>query len=132
MKNLLLTGILTGTPDVPGKSYGKWVYQRTAAGHGNIPDDPTRTQQVRAWTAGTNPRTIQQVRNRVRFQAGVSAWHALTPEEKETYRQPGAKQGLNRFQYFMRLWVLHHDLPVGTIWDNGDTVWDAGVTMWDV
>jgi len=126
-----LRGILTGTPDVPLKPFGKYVYQRTSAGHGNIPGDKTQRQQVRVWVRGTLTNTPAQQPYRARFALGVTAWHALTPQEKEAWRAPGAKLHLNRFQAFMREWGRTQPLPTNTVWDAGTTAWDAGTTIWD-
>jgi hypothetical protein len=130
-KSITLTGILTGTPAVPGKPHGKYVYQKTRAGHGNIPGDKQRREQVRIWVQGTLVNTPAQQPYRGRFAQGVAAWHALADIQKEEWRQPGAILGLNRFQAFMRNWCRTQPLPSGTVWDGGLTTWDGGSTTWE-
>jgi hypothetical protein len=134
MKNkhsLLLTGILTGIPWGTTKPLQKYVYQKTRAGHGNIPDDKHRRQQVRKWVQGTLTNTPAQQPQRGRFALGVSAWHALTPEQKEVWRVPGEKIHLNCFQMFMRNWCLTTPLPTITLWDDGATIWLDSASQWD-
>ena len=109
--HLQITGILTGTPDIPAKPHGKYVYQKTKAGLGNVPGDKSRRKQCRIWTRGTYSNTPAQQPFRARFADGVSAWHALTPSQKELWRKPGAKLHLNRFQAFMRYYLRSEPLP---------------------
>ena len=130
--HLELSGILTGIPANTGKPYGKYIYQKTRAGHGNIHGDTTKRQQVRIWVRGTNPNTPAQQPYRARFALGVAAWHKLIPEEKESWRAPGIALKLNRFQAFMRDYLRTQPVPVGTEWDGGTTTWDSGTTTWDM
>lgn len=125
-----LTGILTGVPFGTAKPSAKYVYQKTKAGLGNIPEDKTKRQQVRLWVRGTLTNTPAQQPQRARFALGVAAWHSLTPEEKETWRAPGTARHLNRFQAFMRDWCLTQPLPASTVWDGGLSIWDDGATTW--
>jgi len=106
-----LRGILTGPPAIPLKPHGKYVYQKTVAGHGNIPEDKSNRQQCRRWVRGTLVHTAKQQPYRARFALGVEAWHGLTDSEKETWRVPGAKLHLNRFQSFMRNWCRTQPIP---------------------
>jgi hypothetical protein len=126
-----LTGILTGTPDVPGKPAGKYVYQKTKAGHGNIPGDKSRRQQVRIWTAGTNPNTPAQIPFRSKFRDGVASWHTLSAPEKEALRRQAEKLHLNNFQLYMRLWMLATTPSTSVQWDADQAVWDDGTPSWD-
>lgn len=128
---LSITGILTHTPDGTGQPFGKYVFQKTIPGLGNVPGDKTRTQQIRRWTAGTPSNTILQQPHRERFAIGVATWHGLTEPEKEAWRAPGRLLKLNRFQAFMRNWCRTQPLPVIGEWDGGTTTWDAGATSWD-
>lgn len=102
---LELTGILTGIPPGTDLPPGKYVFQKTKAGLGNVPGDRKRRHQVRVWTAGTNPNTPGQQINRATFAEGVAAWHLLSPAQKETWRVPAEKLRLNNFQLWMRHWM---------------------------
>jgi len=127
---LTLTGILTGVPPGTAKPSGKYVYQKTAKGRGNIPGDKTRTYQVRRWVRGTQPNTPGQQPGRGKFALGVGHWHTLSDPEKETFRIPAEQLRLNRFQFFMREWMRSEPQIAATVWDSGTTVWDAGGTSW--
>lgn len=129
-KYIELTGILTGMPENDIRPFGKYVYQRTRAGHGNIAGDASKRQQVRIWVRGTMRNTPAQQPYRARFALGVAAWHAMTNAQKEVYRVPGQKLGLNRFQLFMREWNLTHTTPTASVWDAGASTWDSGATTW--
>lgn len=127
---LELTGTLSGVPPGTGKPDGKYVYQRTGRGKGNIAGDPTGRQQVRRHVIPNNPRTAQQGAQRGRFALGVTAWHGLTPDDKTIWKQNGKKYKLGAFQMFMRVWCLSTELPTFTEWDGGTTTWDSGTTTW--
>lgn len=126
-----LSGILSGKPDVPGKPPGKYVYQKTKAGLGNIPGDKTRRHQIRIWTAGTNPNTTGQQVFRNKFRLGVAKWHTFSPSVKESLRLPAEKLHLNNFQLYMRKWMHNQWVHPYTTWDNESTTWDSGATTWD-
>jgi hypothetical protein len=129
---LELRGTLTGTPWETALPPGKYVYQRTARGHGNITDDRARQQQVRRHVIPANPNTALQIPQRLRFAQGVAAWHALTEPEREAYRAPGRARGLNRFQQFMSEYIPAHELPGSSVWDGGTSIWDGGTSIWDL
>jgi hypothetical protein len=127
-----LTGILTGEQPGTGKPPGKYVYQKTKKGLGNIPGDTTRRHQVRIWTAGTNPNTPSQQIYRNKFAAGVAAWHALTGSEKEALRVPAEKLHLNNFQLFMRQWMRADHVALGSQWNGGTVTWNNGTGIWNL
>lgn len=127
-----LTGILTGIPDNTALPAGKYVYQKTKAGLGNIPGDRTRRHQVRIWTAGTNPNTAAQRPRRALFKMGVTAWHDLTPAEQQALKTPAEKRGLNNFQLFMSTYMKTHDAPIGAIWNGGAVTWNGGAGIWNL
>lgn len=129
--HLQLTGILKGVPFGTTKPLGKYVYQKVAAGLGNIPGSKNRREQVRRWVRGTQVNTPAQQPQRGRFALGVTAWHALTEPEKETYRVPAEKLHLNRFQLFMKIWCKTQPLPLHAVWDAGTTTWTSGNSQWD-
>jgi hypothetical protein len=126
-----ITGILFCTPPVGGKPEAKYVFQKTRAGHGNMPGDKTQSMQCRLWVKGTTTYTAEQKKNRGRFALGVAAWHALQPAEKQQWRTNANKTRLNGFQLFMRVWCRTTAQPSHTIWDFGATTWDSNTTTWD-
>lgn len=100
-----LRGILTGIPEGTALPFGKYIYQKTKAGLGNVPGDSTGRLQIRAWAPQFNPQTPAQRESRMAFRIGVAAWQKKSESEKEDWRAPGLKLGLNRFQAFMRDWM---------------------------
>ena len=129
---LSLTGTLTCTPPGMALPFGKYVYQKCGHRLGNVPGDKTKRLQVRKWVTNNGGRTLAHAQNRARFRAGVVAWHALSEADKETWRAPGRKRNLNRFNAFMSHWCKTQPIPAGVPWDNGQTTWDGGVTTWEV
>lgn len=125
-----LKGTLSGVPFGSNMPDARYVYQKTKPGLGNVPGDKTRTLQIRLQPAQYNPRTTQQVLNRLRFQAGVAAYKALTTEEKSEWKRQGRLKKLNGFQFFMRVWCKTQPQPTTTTWDAGSTTWDTGSTTW--
>jgi hypothetical protein len=105
-----MRGILTFDPELPGKGMDKYVIQKTLAGYGNVPCDPSKSVQVRRWVTGTNPNTPSQQAHRAIFADGVAAWHTLSEEDKKQWTATGSKQGLNGFQSFMSYYLKTHPL----------------------
>jgi hypothetical protein len=129
--HLILTGIFTGVPPGTSLPAGKYVFQKTVAGLGNITSDRSGRQQVRRWVRGTPTNTPLQQPQRARFARGVAAWHALSPEQKEAWRVPSRALGLNRFQGFMRTWCRTEPIQSVTVWDNSTTAWTGSGTIFD-
>jgi hypothetical protein len=82
---------------------GNLVYQRTAPGHGNIPDDPTRTLQVHAYVPHNYSHTAAQLACREKFRQGMLAWHELTPAQKKDFNTYGSQSGLSGINVFMSI-----------------------------
>lgn len=127
-----LRGTLSGTPAIPLKPPGKYVYQRTAKGNGNVPEDLTNRQQCRRHVIGTTQHTVKQQPYRLRFALGVETWRGMTEQQKEAWRIPARTLHLNRFQGFMREWGRTKQPPTGSTWDTDSTTWDSGKTSWDI
>lgn len=125
-----LTGILTGVPPGTALPAGKYVYQKTTKGLGNVPGDRTKRQQIRIWVTGTPSNTPEQIYYRSIFAFAVAKWHTLSEPEKEAYRVPAEKLKLNRFQLFMKTYCRAAALQTATKWDAGTTQWDSGATIW--
>lgn len=104
MKNLLITGSLNLTNPPPGKSPGRYVYQRTAKGKGNMPLSETHDLQLRAHVIPADPKTPAQLARRAAFAAAVASWHAATAEDRESVRQTAENRGITLFN----AWVSVH------------------------
>jgi len=55
----------------------------------------------------TNPQTPEQQANRSKFAAGVVAWQALTPEEKQEYNRMRYGLRMSGYNLFLRLYMLN-------------------------
>ena len=89
---------------VTGK-IGNYVYQRVAAGLGNVPGDPTRTLQKHLYVAHNLSNTPAQQAHRAKFALGMPAWHTLTPVQKWSYRKKASRIGLTGYNLHMRIWM---------------------------
>lgn len=85
----------------PLRPAGAYVYQRTAPGKGNIPADPAHALQLRRHVVPFDPQTPAQMARRAAFAAAVAAWQDLTPEQRETWRQPGKARNLSPFNAYL-------------------------------
>jgi len=88
------------TLTITGK-IGNRVYQRVRAGLGNVPGDPTRSLQNRAYVIPTPCATPAQLARRARFATAVAAWHTLAPEEKAAYNTRAARSGRAGFNLYI-------------------------------
>jgi len=102
LNSLKITGTLHCIKPVPGGTQGKYVFQQTRRGHGNVPGDETRRQQVRRWVIGHNPQTPAQQTNRSAFALAVIAWHALTSEQRAALKRESIGTNLNAYQLFLK------------------------------
>lgn len=98
---LAIRGTIWTAPCDPPRPYGRYVYQRTAPGWGNVTADPTHRTQVRVWRPTPNPNTIPQQLVRARLRAAVSAWRAMSPAEHETWRVAGQRDGRPGYHQYM-------------------------------
>jgi hypothetical protein len=53
-----------------------------------------------------NPRTELQQANRLKFRAGIDAWHSLSPEEKEEYNKRAYRLKIYGVNLFLREYML--------------------------
>jgi hypothetical protein len=131
---LSITGKIHTAPEDPPLPPGRYVYQRTAPGLGNITTDQTGRSQVRAHVFPANPRTAAQLAHRGRIAAAVRAWHALSPEQQKQYQPAAAKQGLSAYHVFIAEYVRTHAVtsfsPWRSLWDGDKSGWDTGKTDW--
>jgi len=125
-----LTGILQGVPPGTSLPNGKYVYQKTVAGLGNVAGDKSKRMQIRRWVTGTPSNTPAQIYYRLIFAFANSKWKNLSEPEKESFRLPAEKRKLNRYQYYMSIICRAAALQTATSWDEGATQWDSGTTVW--
>lgn len=59
-----------------------------------------------AWPS--NPQTVPQQAHRATFADGVTAWQALTVEQKNVYRKNGTRKGRKGFCLFMSEYLKSH------------------------
>jgi hypothetical protein len=94
-------GKLYFDPEGPARGPGAYVYQRTRAGWGNIPEDKSGRLQLRRWVRPYDPHTPAQIAQRARMAAGVAAWHALSPEARAAWRAAGKQRGIPAYNAFL-------------------------------
>lgn len=78
----------------------------------------------------TDPRRPAQLAQRAKMGRALAAWHAMTPEQREQFRQDAVRRRITIYQAAISFLLLHDAAGV-TIWDNGATIWDGGTTRWD-
>lgn len=98
-------GKLCFDPEQPDRPPGCYVYQRTAPGKGNIPTDPARALQLRAWVIPYDPRTPAQLAQRATMRAAVTAWQALPPPAREQWRDAGKNRGIPAYNAFLSAYM---------------------------
>lgn len=69
----------------------------------------------------TNPRTGKQQTWREIFAQGIAAWHALSEEEKDEWRQKAKKKRMVGQHLFQSTWLKAHRLT-GNLFTVGETV----------
>jgi hypothetical protein len=100
--SLKIAGKLHCVKPIKGGTFGKYVFQQTRHGHGNVAGDKTRRQQVRNWVKGRNPKTPAQQTNRDAFSSAVVAWHALSSETKAQLKKDSVGTNCNAYQLFLK------------------------------
>ncbi len=68
----------------------------------------TGNQYAKRYAVPKNPRTLQQQLYRTKFAQAVSAWHALTPTDKDHYRQLAKYRPLTGFNLFISNYLKTH------------------------
>lgn len=82
------------------------VFQKTGYGLGNVPGDPQRRLQVRAWVIPNDPRTLAQQARRLHMANANTAWHALSQAEKNAYIPNAKKKRITAHNAFVSAWLL--------------------------
>lgn len=83
-----------------GEAWTKWgIYQR---------DTKTRSQRIRkgVFYIPNNPRTEAQQANRNKFIAALTAWHALTDEQKAVYNERAKGKSMTGYNVFVKQYML--------------------------
>jgi hypothetical protein len=83
---------------------GNRVYQRTKAGLGNVPSDPSRTLQNRAYVAHPNSSTPAQIARRQKFRAAAFSWRDQSPATQADYEQRASTRGVTGYN----LWISEY------------------------
>lgn len=98
-------GSLNFCPTAPPRPCGRYVYQLTHPGGGNVPGDPTGRLQLRRWVIPADPRTPPQLARRVAFAAAVAAWQSMPQEAKDSWRTPGKARNLPAYHAFLSAYL---------------------------
>lgn len=103
--SLDVRGKICFDPEEPDRPPDCYVYQRTTPGWGNIPTDPRKSLQLRAYVIPADPRTPGQLAQRAKMRDGVAAWHALTPEQRQAWRSAGQAKALPPYNAFLSAYM---------------------------
>jgi len=114
-----------------GTATGKVVYQKTAAGMGNISNGGRWDRQKRAHVIPIDPQTPAQLARRARMRAANLAWQALPQQERENAEKRARARNITGYNQFISEYLSPTGPALGTEWDAGATVWDNGSTIWD-
>lgn len=98
-------GAIRITPTDPPRAPGRYVYQRTLAGHGNVLSDPTRRLQLRRWVRGTNPQTPAQQSRRTIFATAVSNWATFTAPDKIYWKRQAKPRRITAFNAYVSFFL---------------------------
>lgn len=101
-------GKLNFCPVSPPRPCGAYVYQLTGYGKGNVPGDPHRRLQLRAYVIPIDPKTPAQLARRATFAAAVAAWHGLSPAQKASYARRGKSRNLPGYNLFISAYLRSH------------------------
>jgi len=83
-----------------GEAWTKWgIYQR---------DTKTGHQRIRkgVFYIPNNPQTEAQQANRNKFKAALTAWHALTDEQKQVYIERAKGKSMTGYNVFVKEYML--------------------------
>jgi len=86
LNSLDLTGTLTLGPGLAPGLPGRYVYQRTAPGKGNLPGTGNFSKQLRRHVIPYDPATTAQMARRALMAAAVARWHASTDQDKAAWK----------------------------------------------
>lgn len=93
---------LQDPPD--GLPPGRYTFQKTAAGHGNIEGFAHADMQLRRHVVPADPKTSAQLARRTAFAAAVASWHAATQEQREAVRPLAERRQISLFN----AWISTH------------------------
>jgi len=86
--------------DPAGQSENPWygIYQRRHCQEGII------SCRLNFYTP-TNPQTVPQQANRSKFSSGVSAWQALSAEQRKLYNDNAVGLHMSGYNLFLRIYM---------------------------
>jgi hypothetical protein len=70
----------------PGRLPGRYVFQKTAPGLGNIPGFPAADRQMRRHVVPLDPMTASQIARRDLFRAAVARWRAPVGDDMQRWK----------------------------------------------
>jgi hypothetical protein len=82
---------------------GNVVYQRTFAGGGNVPEDPTRRLQVHAYRPHNLSHSPAQLACRAKFRDSMTAWHALSYDQQKDFNRCASKKAISGMNMFLSI-----------------------------
>jgi len=112
---LLITGSLLEPDDDNPTQLRRYVYQRAAKNHGNIPYSKTRDLQRRVWVQTPDPKTPAKLALQSRFRDAVAAYHAIDETTYRALRARGSNRGRTAINQFISEWCSAHPLDVSAI-----------------
>jgi len=98
---LLITGSLLEPDDDNPSQLRRYVYQRAAKNHGNIPYSKTRDLQRRVWVQTPDPKTPAKLALQARFRDAVAAYHAIDETTYRALRARGSNRGRTAINQFI-------------------------------
>lgn len=105
---LFVTGSLyIPDPTAPG-GRRRVVFQRTGAKYGNLKPKGGRGHQQRAHVIPYDPKTAHQQALRARIADATAGWHALTENQRQTYRDRAAPLPYTGFNLWIKEWCQTH------------------------
>lgn len=106
----LVTGTIVIRPEPQSQEFERFVLQRVEKGSGNIPTNRKHDLQLRRHVIPADPKTPPQLAGRARIRAATEAWHDLSPEEKQGWRDKARNMVMTGFNLHNREFCRKHPL----------------------
>jgi hypothetical protein len=114
-------------PGVPG-GRRVVVFQRTWAPLANVPLGPTGRMQVRSEPPRNDAKSPAQLVRRTRFRDAITAFRALSVEEKREWRKRGRSRNLPGYQAFLSHYMRQPFEPPEQQYRDGSALRDGSWT----